>query len=239
MRDRAALEHANHLMGKGAGDPDAAFGIEADPVGIAGRRLGPDSPIGERAVGRDVECRQALGEGLADDHRPAVGRDDRAVGEHQLVGCRMDGAVRVDAGQHGGARLLAGMAIEAEIADIGAALRVDHHVVAEPCREGAEFRLDRELAVGKAHQPSVGHAHDQHRAVGPPAQPGRPARHLDDRLGLAGFVDGADLVDVEVREIEPVVPPARALAEGKAVEQRFELHVRSHSIRKELPSGLT
>ncbi len=56
---------------------------------------------------------------------------------------------------------------------------------------------------------------------------------------LAGFVDGADLVDVEVREIEPVVPPARALAEGKAVEQRFEFHSRSHSIRKELPSGLT
>ena len=40
----------------------------------------------------------------------------------------------------------------------------------------------------------------------------------------AALVDRAHLMDVEVGEIESVVPPARALTEGKAVEQRFEFH---------------
>src|SRR5262249_37569863 len=51
-----------------------------------------------------------------------------------------------------------------------------------------------------------------------------PARHLDDGLGFAALVDGAHLMEVEIREPQLAATPARALAEGKTSEQRFELH---------------
>src|SRR5471032_1686752 len=131
------------------------------------------------------------------------------------------------------------MAVEAEVADIGAALCVDDHVVAKTGGDRFQFRLDGELAIGEAHQALVGHAHDQHRAVGSPAKTGRTARNLDDRLGLAALVGGVNLMDVEVRVPELALMPARALAEAQAVDEGFEFHFRtSHSILKALPSGL-
>src|SRR5471030_3461788 len=131
------------------------------------------------------------------------------------------------------------MAVEAEIADIGAALGVDDHVVAGTGGDRFQFRLDGELAAREAHQAPVGHAHDQHGAVGPPAEAGRTARNLDDDLGLAALVGRADLVDVEVGIPELALVPARALAEAEAVDEGFEFHFwTSHSILKVLPWGL-
>jgi hypothetical protein len=66
------------------GDPDRAFGVEADAVGA--EAVGEDSPVGSPSVCVDIERGEPAGERLGDDQRPVVGRDDHAVGELDVVG---------------------------------------------------------------------------------------------------------------------------------------------------------
>jgi len=66
------------------GDPDRAFGVEADAVGA--EAVGEDSPVGSSSVCVDIERGEPAGERLGDDQRPVVGRDDHAVGELDVGG---------------------------------------------------------------------------------------------------------------------------------------------------------
>jgi len=63
---------------------------------------------------------------------------------------------------------------------------------------------------------------------------------MKDGEPYGGFVDRPHLVDVEIREPQLAVTPARPFAEAQSDEERFELHrCSSQSKRKELPSGRT
>src|SRR5262245_20639875 len=135
-------------MAERIGDPDRAFGIEADAVGVAALDLRPGAPVRERAVGCDVEGRQPMRERLADDQRLAIGRDHRAVGEQQVVGGFRRLAVGIDPHDAGRALCLAAMAVEPEIADPGPPVAIDHHVVAWAGRQ----RCSSDLSPGSQAQ---------------------------------------------------------------------------------------
>src|SRR6266702_5563936 len=64
--------------GGGRPYPDGAFGIHADAVG--GQALGPHPPVGQAAIGFDVEGDESPGEGLRDDQRLVIRRNHHAIG---------------------------------------------------------------------------------------------------------------------------------------------------------------
>jgi hypothetical protein len=105
--------------------------------------------------------------------------------------------------------------IEAEVAGVGAAFRVDDHVVGKKRRHGAQIGVNRYRAVGRALQhPALRHRDDQEGAVRRPAEARRRIiveRELD--ADVAGERDRLDRPRVEIAEPEPPVPPARGLAE--------------------------
>jgi hypothetical protein len=74
-----------------------------------------------------------------------------------LVGGARRRAVRIDADEAGAALGLAAVAVETEIADEGATLAVDHHVVARAAGKRAELGDDGERAPREAQQPPVEH----------------------------------------------------------------------------------
>ena len=73
-----------------------------------------------------------------------------------------------------------GVEVEAEVADVGAALGVDHHVVAVERGEPAQLGVGGERAVGLPPQePAVGHGDHEQAPVGQPPQARRLPGHLD------------------------------------------------------------
>ena len=176
----------------------------------------------ERAVGGDVERGEPARHALADDQRRAVGRDDRAVRERRA---RRPRRARVPSGStamtHVLVRLLAGVHVEAEVADVRAARCASTTMsLHAPGRERGEIGVDDERAVGLEPQHlAVEHRDDEHAAVGQPAEPRRLLRHLDDRLRVAVGGHRDDALVVLVGEPEPVVVPARTLGEREVVEE--------------------
>ena len=121
--------------------------------------------------------------------------------------------------QAGRRGLVAAVHVEAEVADVRAAVRVDHHVVARAGRERREVGvLDEPLALESEHA-AVEHRHDEHPAVGQPAEARRLLRHLDDRSPPCRRVHRDDAVIVLVAEVQPPVVPARSLGEHETFEQ--------------------
>ena len=87
--------------------PDRALGIEADSVGIAALDGGPGRRLDSVPSAATSNAVRRWAKVSADDQGLAVGRDHRAVGEHQLVGRLVHRAVGIDADQAGRALRLA------------------------------------------------------------------------------------------------------------------------------------
>ena len=150
---------------EGVGDPEGAVGVEAVAVRADGRRgdqflhvvgsgkrteARPVPTRAERPVRRDVERRDSVAERLVDDQRAAVRRDDRAIGESEVLGGHARRPVRIDAYEGCGAERGAAHEVEAEVADVGAALGVDDHVVDVPGRHRGQVGVLDQLAAFEA-----------------------------------------------------------------------------------------
>jgi hypothetical protein len=61
--------HAHAMLASHVGVPESPFGIEANPVRMICTRLGPDSPMGEAAVGGNSKGREPIAVGLSHDQR--------------------------------------------------------------------------------------------------------------------------------------------------------------------------
>ena len=137
-------------------------GVEADTVGYrALRQLCPHAPTGQRAVVGNVERSETPCITLADDERPSIRRDDRAVGKSHVVGDDAGAAVGVYANQFRRFEGAAAVQIEAEVADVRAAESVDHHVVAMETRERRQIGNAGEAFAVVAQQAAVGHRDDE------------------------------------------------------------------------------
>jgi hypothetical protein len=127
--------------------------------------------------------------------------------------------------QRGRLDRVAGHQVEAEVADVRAALGVDRHVVEVAGGVPAQIGVGDQGAVGLAAQdPAVAHRDDEQPAVGQPAEPGRLLLHgrLEAQIGAvrAGRHDPGR---IEVGEPEPLLVPAGRLGEGEAVEHGGDL----------------
>ncbi len=220
-------------MAADGGVPDAPFGVEADAVGDVVAEVGEHPAVGQGAVGGDGEGGEAVGEGLGDHQGTAVGGEDHAVG-HQQVGCgHPDGAVGVDQHHHGRSGIVAAVVVEADVADVGPAGRVDQQLVAEPGVERGEVGHQLEATVGaggqvEGQQAVVVHGHHPQGAVGGPTETsrlGRQRRHLLDGAGAARIRHGHpdDDAGVLVGQPDGTVVPAGALRVAEAVDERFGL----------------
>ena len=166
LDDLPALRHPRATGADRVRGPDAAIRVQRAAVRrelqlrqrlgeraeLGGRgHLRPDPAFADRPVGGEREGGVAGARGLADDQRPAVGGDHRPVREQQVVGEDAHGAVRVHPHQLRGRRVGESLQVEAELADVGAAGRVDDHVVEvarRSARTGRRGRRPRRRAGG-------------------------------------------------------------------------------------------
>ena len=157
MSDLAAFLHSDCLPEARIRDPDRAFFIETDAIREVLAEIGPQTPIREAAIRRDVPCGEAIAPCLTHHERLAVRCNDAAVRKQQPAIRKVHRAVRVDAHQIRGLLLGFVVMVVTEIADIGLAISAHHHVVAMPRRDGGHVRVLGEGAVGEAHQFAVLH----------------------------------------------------------------------------------
>ena len=155
-------------------DPDAALRVQADAIRRA-VELRPHAAVGERSVGVHVERGQARGHGLGDDQRLAVGCDHHAVGKREIVSRNAGIAVGRDEDQAGVRSLVAtAEEIEAEMANVGPALRVHDHVVAveggQPAHAGRLRPSGR--TAGRLQTPPIDAGHGRHETT-PRGEPAR------------------------------------------------------------------
>jgi hypothetical protein len=180
------------------------------------------SPTSVVTGGGDVEGGQPPAEGLRDDEH--VAEQHHAVGEEQVVGDGLRGAVGVDAGHGRPGDRVAGHEVEAEVADVGAAPVVDDHVVEvlgdEPRQVGV---LDQRPVVLAAQDAVVTHRDDEHPPVGEEAEAGGLPGDLRHHLVAAAGLDRDDPLGVEVRDPQPALVPARALQVRPPVGHHVEV----------------
>jgi hypothetical protein len=133
--------------------------------------IGEHPPVGQAAVATDGEGREPPAHGLAHDQGGAIGGDDRSVGEVEALGCGLNAAVGLHQRDRRRSRRGPVVEVEAEVADVGAALPVDDHVVAvEGGHAGQVGVVDQPAARLEAQQLAVGHRDHEQPAVGQPAQ---------------------------------------------------------------------
>ena len=178
--------------------------------------------VSEPSVG-DVEGGGPVAEGLVDD-QGAVG-DHAAVREVEVLGDRRGRAVQVDPRQGGGGQVGTVHQVEPEVAEPGAPLGVDHHVVGVAGHVVREVGVRDQRAVVLAPQElRIVLGDDQQASVGEPAEPRGLARDLRlDAQVAAVERDGVDLLEVEVGEEQPVVVPPRALREVQVLDDGPQL----------------
>ncbi len=110
--------------------------------------------------------------------------------------------------------------VEAEVADVGAAGAIHHHVVAVERRQLPQIGVQRQRAVRLEPQhAAIQHRDDQQAAVGKPAESGRLLRNLDDSFQPGVFGNREHGVLVEIREPQAAVVPARPFAEPQTVKK--------------------
>ncbi len=120
---------------------------------------------------RDGERADAPAHALADEQRAAIGRDRSAVRERDRVRDGVRATIGFDRDQHGFARLLTGVDVETEVADVRASDAVDDHVVALRRRDRRQVGVQDERAVGlEAQHTPIAHRHDEHAPVGQPSE---------------------------------------------------------------------
>src|SRR5580693_3766589 len=126
LQDLAALGDADD-RGPAGGDPDRAFGVGTDAV--RAESLGEDPPVGQPAVRVDVERGEPAGEGLGDDQRPVVGRNDHAVRELDVVRNLAQVAVGREELDVAGLGCLATREVEVRAVEVDVAARVHDDLV--------------------------------------------------------------------------------------------------------------
>jgi len=146
----------------------------------------------------------------------------------QLIGHHPGRAIRRHHDQHGGPGRLARRQVEAEVADVGAALCVHHHVVAMKRREAGEVGHLGQTRPVQAQQAPVDHRHDQQTTVGQPAQPRRLTRHFHHGFRHAIQSHAQHAVRVEVRKPERAVVPARRFGESDLLQEQGRHRVGHH-----------
>ena len=132
----------------------------------------------QAAVGLDVIVGDACAIHFGDDEPAVIRRDRYAVGNPQSFGDDARSAIRYhqnDAAES--AAIGRRRHIKTEIANIGAALPIDDHVVDGAFRDPRQFGIRRKLAVGVRHQALAKHRQDDERPSG--STPGRRAFVLD------------------------------------------------------------
>jgi hypothetical protein len=146
------LDHLQHLTAFAdaytalVGDvavPDRAGGVVADAVGDAVSQVSPDTPVGEPAVGCDLESREPLRVRLGHDQCSVVRRHQHAVGEGEPVGHLTDGAIARRQGDDPSGELHAGHEVKATTVDVGVPATVDDKLIP---RRGLRRRI--QIGVG-------------------------------------------------------------------------------------------
>ena len=169
---------------------------------------------------------------LAHDQRLAIGSDHHAIGKAEARRCNRDCAVRLHQHEIGlgvirqhrthapHAQFM--VQIEAKVADVGAALAIDHHVVAQMRGVVRQIGMQRQPSIRPAppHLP-LAHGDEQQRTIGHPPQPRRLVIEFQFDPVIARHVHRTDGVAVEVAEPQPATRgigmPARPLAEVKPI----------------------
>ena len=138
-------------------------------------------------------------------------------------GPRGDRPVRPHDGQLRGLERLTAEQVAAEVADVRGAVGGDDHVVGVAGRDGREVGMgdDASVVLAAQHGP-VMHRHHEQAAVRQPAQAARPIVDLEFDPGLPVGADGHHVLEHEVGEPQPVVVPARSLAETEPIEDEFQ-----------------
>src|SRR6266511_3916975 len=105
--------------------PDGVFGVQTDAVGAEFAQFGPQPPLRQATVGRDVEDSQPLAVRLSHNQPRVVRRHRHAVGEREAVRHPPGRAIRGDQGDG------PEFALEAEgpAVDVGIAPAVDDDLV--------------------------------------------------------------------------------------------------------------
>jgi hypothetical protein len=116
---------------KGGRHPDGVLSVGADPVRIAPREGRKDTSSRKRSVRSYIEADETLTISPCNDQRWAPVDKGHAVGEQQVVCTDAYAAAGLNDQEDGAARLHPKV-IEPEIADIGAADGVNHHLVTMP-----------------------------------------------------------------------------------------------------------
>ena len=218
--------------------PDCALRVEADPV--RADAVGPDTPVRQAAVAGDVERGQATGEGLSNDQRRVVRRDDHPVRELDTVRHLSRRAVGRD--QRDDPRLgrLAAQEVEAEPVDVDVAAAVDDDLVPAVVGHLARVGMSHRGPVGLAtRELRAGH---EEAAVGQPVDgPPETGRALSDDLAVAVQVDRDDLTRAPMREPQPALVPAGGfdIRETAQQDSRFMFIRRGHAGLLEIGRGGT
>jgi len=191
--------------------PHRALGIDADAVT---EHVGPDSPIEQAAVCRDVEGGERAGERLGDDQRRVVGGHRHPIGEGDLIGdltyFAFGGDERDDAGRFSSARVELAAAVEV---DVAAPVDDDLVEVADGETAGVDV-FDKGPVRFQAEQARLGPRDDQQPAVRQPIDRERDGGgHAGNQLAPAGAVDRNDLLRSPVGEPETTVMPPGRLAD--------------------------
>ena len=216
LEDLAAFAYAQHRVAHGR-DPDTALGIQADAVGedVAGE-LREYAVILQPPAFADRPGVQPGGKRLGDDQRAPVRADHAAVRADEAIAGLLHASVRLHLRDRGGARRFALVEIETDVADIGAALRVHHHVVAVARVQCAQFGPRRECAVAPPVEPALVHRDHEHVAVRQPADSRGAAGNLEGLEDVSGGCEAPHETLVLVREPQGSGVPARALRKREA-----------------------
>jgi hypothetical protein len=151
----------------------------------------------------------------------SAGRDDGAVGEHQILG---HGAYLTrwrDQCQARGLGRRAAFPVEAEVAHVGASLGVDHHVVAVAGGDRREVRVRVQRLSVEAQELAVAHRDHQHVSIGQEAEAGRLRGHLDDGLARTVVLERDHAVGVHVGEQQSSLMEARPFRKVQSVHQQL------------------
>jgi hypothetical protein len=177
-----------------------------------------DAPVGEAPIGLDVERRQAVPHGLADDQGLAVGRDRHPVREVQAVGDDMGTPIGIDAGDHAGVHGLEHgiKEIIADIPHIHPVLGIDDAVAQAEGRDVGEVGLGLQGLSVPTVDPPLHRVADQQAAVAPESEGVRDERQFHRRLHPAAEVRSLDPLVVDIQEPQLAVAPARAFGEPQA-----------------------
>src|SRR5439155_9272100 len=124
---------------------DAALGVHGDAVGPD--VVGPCPPVGQVAVGLDVERGQAGRERLADDQGGVVRGHDYAVREGEVPGHLADRTVRSDERDDTAGRLAPAGEVEGDAVGVDVAATVDHDLAPAVGADRAQVGVDDHRSV--------------------------------------------------------------------------------------------